>query len=121
MKLQSFFSINRPLHHEGFIIILTLTVFLLFPFICRSIDVTSAPVDPGVLSIVIIALLAFLVFKSVTWTTIKIIWPVFADYSELHFEEDFRTLCPVHKVIIYLTFYLFLLFGMVATLAALAS
>ncbi|PWG81930.1 hypothetical protein, partial [Pararcticibacter amylolyticus] len=106
-------SVQRAFHHEGFIIFSSLVVFLLFPFLCRHIDVTSAPVDPGILSIVIMAVLTFLVFKSVTWIVIRIIWPVFHQYSEGDFEQDFRGLYPLHKVLIYLGFYVLLLMSMV--------
>lgn len=110
--------IPRSFQHEGFMVFLSLAGFLLFPWLCRHIDVTSAPVDPGVLSIVLIAILSFLIFKSVTWWVIRIIWPVFAEYSELHFERNFKSLLPLQKVLIYLAFYLLVLFGMVMTLLA---
>ena len=102
-------------------IFLSLVLFLLFPFLCRHIDVTSAPLDPGILSIMIMAVLTFLVFKAVTWMAIRIIWPVFAEYSEVQFEGNFRSLTQLQKVLIYLGFYMLLLFGMVFTLTAMAG
>lgn len=113
-------SIICSLRHEGSMIFLSLVGFLLFPWLCRHIDVTSAPLDPGMLSIVLMAVLSFLIFKAITWWVIRVIWPVFAEYSEVYFEDNFTSLRPVQKVLIYLAFYLLLLFGFVLTLAALA-
>lgn len=117
MKLITVF--RRSLHHEGFLIFFSLAGFLIFPWLSRRLDATAAPVDPGVLSLVLTALLAFLIFKSVTWWVIRIIWPVFAEYSELHFERNFKSLVPLQKVLVYLGFYLALLMGFVWTLGAL--
>ncbi|MGX5689463.1 hypothetical protein [Arcticibacter tournemirensis] len=110
---------NKIFNHEYGILLITLVSFLVFPRLSRTIDITAAPVDPGILSIVIIAVLAFLIFKSVTWWAIRAIWPVFAEYSELQFEQNFTSLLSWQKVLIYLGFYLLLLFGFVVTLAAL--
>ncbi len=107
------------LRHEGFLICLSLLGFLVFPWVSRRIDVTSAPVDPGVLSIVITAVLSFLIFKAATWAVIKVIWPAFAEYSETEFEQDFNGLSPLFRVIIYLSFYLLLLWAMVITMGGL--
>lgn len=117
--MKMFSVLRRSLHHEGFLIFLSICSFLLFPWLSRHMDVTAAPVDPGIFSLVLTALLAFLVFKSVTWWAIRIIWPVFAEYSELHFERNFKSLLPLQKVMIYLGFYMLLLLGFVWTLGAL--
>ncbi|WP_276360184.1 hypothetical protein [Daejeonella sp. H1SJ63] len=95
-----------------------LLLFLCFPWLSRWIDITSAPIDPGALSAVIMAILSLLAFKAVTWWLINIIWPVLADYSEEQFEQNFKSLSAWQKVIIYLGFYLLLLYSFVATLAA---
>lgn len=116
---HSFLKLIRSFQHEGFLICLLLAGFLIFPRLSRSIDVTSAPLDPGILSIILVAPLAFLSLKAFTWWAIRIIWPVFADYSENLFEDNFRALTPLQKVLIYLAFYMALLLGMVITLAAL--
>ena len=108
----------NPVKNEGFLLLGVLSLFLVFPWLSRHIDVTAAPLDPGILSVVIMAVLSFLVFKALTWWLIRIIWPVFAEYSELCFEENFMSLLSWQKVVIYLAFYLFLLFGFVGTLAA---
>ncbi len=102
------------------IISISLLVFLIFPWMSRHVDVTSAPVDPGILSIVIIAIVSFLIFKTATWWVIRAVWPILAEYSETDFEANFLGLAPWQKVLIWLGFYLLILFGFVLTLAALA-
>jgi len=102
---------------EHLLIFSAIFLFLYFPGLSRLIDITSAPIDPGALSAVIMAILSLLAFKAVTWWLINIIWPVFAEYSKEHFEQNFKSLLPWQKVIIYLAFYLLLLYSFVATLA----
>lgn len=104
---------------EYLVIGMTLIVFLYFPWLSRRIDITSAPIDPGALSAVIMAILSLLAFKAVTWWLINTIWPVLAEYSREHFERNFKSLMSWQKVVIYLSFYLLLLYSFIATLAAL--
>ncbi|MHB1178209.1 MAG: hypothetical protein ACYCZO_07745 [Daejeonella sp.] len=104
---------------EHLAIFMVLVLFLYFPWLSRWIDITSAPIDPGALSAVIMAILSLLAFKAVTWWLINIIWPVLAEYSKEHFERNFKSLQSWQKVIIYLSFYISLLYSFVATLAAL--
>lgn len=106
------------LKREWGVILLVLLLFFVSPGLLRMVDFTAAPLDAGVLSAVIIAILAFLVFKALTWWLILNIWPVLGEYSKEHFERNFKSLLSWQKVVIYLVFYLLLLFGFVATLAA---
>jgi len=99
-------------------ILLTLGLFLCSPRLLRLADATAAPLDAGILSAIIMAILAFLVFKALTWWLVQHIWPVLGNYSKEHFERNFKALLSWQKVVIYLLFYLLLLFGFVATLAA---
>ena len=115
-SLNKQFSRIRP--SEASLLSLTLLIFVAFPWLVRWIDAGAAPVDPGALSMILMALLAFLTFKAATWWLIRIIWPVFAEYSSQHFERNFKSLLSWQKVLIYLGFYLLLLFGFVFTLVA---
>lgn len=108
-----------PIKKEYVGLILALLAFIFFPNLSRQIDVTSAALDPGALSAIIMAVLAILVFKAVTWWIINSIWPVLGEYSRISFESNFNSLPAWQKVLIYLAFYLFLLFSLVATLLAL--
>ena len=98
-------------------IVFILLLFILFPRLVRRIDYSAAPIDPGAFSAVILAVSAMLIFKA-TWWLLKTIWPVFTDYSTYHFERNFKSLLSLHKVIIYLVFYLALLYGFVLVLMA---
>lgn len=109
---------QRIFKKEHLAIFSALFLFLFFPSLSRWIDITSAPIDPGALSAVIMAILSLLAFKAITWWLINIIWPVLADYSKEQFEQNFKSLSPWQKVVIYLGFYLLLLFSFIATLAA---
>ncbi len=98
---------------------LSYLIFLAFPWLIREIDVTSAPLDPGILSAVFVAILGVLTFKAVTWILIRSIWPDFAEYAQFDLFLDFLGLKELHKVLIFLGFYLILLLSFVFTLAAL--
>lgn len=108
-----------PLGREFAGILVVVSAFLLFPYIIRQLDNTAAAIDPGIISAIILAAVAFLIFKALTWWLIKVIWPVFADYSERQFESNFRAMQSGHKVIIYLGFYLLIFYAFVLVLAAL--
>ena len=107
-----------PFRKEFAGIVFILLLFILFPRLVRQVDYSAAPIDPGAFSAVILAVSAMLIFKAVTWWLLKTIWPVFADYSDNYFERNFKSLLSLHKVIIYLLFYLALLYGFVLVLAA---
>ncbi len=94
-------------------------IFLAFPWLIRVIDITSAPLDPGILSAVFVAILAVLTFKAVTWIIIQSIWPDFAHYAQVDLIGDFLRLHELYRVLIFLSFYLVLLLSFVMTLAAL--
>jgi hypothetical protein len=107
-----------PLRKEFAGILVILLAFLWFPRLSRLIDITSAPIDPGAFSAVILAISAMLIFKAVTWWILKAIWPVFSDYSTHHFERNFKSLLSLHKVLIYLVFYMMLMYGFILVLIA---
>lgn len=107
-----------PFRKELAGILVILVIFLVFPYLIRTIDVTAAAIDPGIFSAIILAVSAILIFKAVTWWILTAIWPVFAEYSNEHFERNFKSLLPWQKVIIYLGFYLLVLFAFVGALAA---
>ena len=113
-----YWPLSFPLKKEYVGILIILGFFLCFPAISRLIDVTSAPIDPGALSAVLLAVGALLIFKTVTWWLIRAIWPVLEEYSQEHFERNFKSLVSWQKVVIYLSFYMLLLYAFVFTLQA---
>ncbi len=114
-----FQPLTIPISKEWASILVIVILFLFFPYLVRQIDVTAAAIDPGIFSAIILAASAVLIFKALTWWLIRTIWPVFAEYSSEHFERNFKSLFSWQKVLIYLSFYLFILFSFVLVLAAL--
>ena len=110
-----FFSLRKEIMG----IIVLITAFFLFPYLVRQVDVTAASIDPGIISALILSAIAILAFKALTWWLIKVIWPVFAEYSEQQFENNFRSMRTGQKVMIYLSFYLLLFYAFILVLAAL--
>lgn len=120
MKLiQKYF---HPGHHpfsmEFTGILVIVLIFITFPYAIRLVDISAAAIDPGIYSAIILAVSAILIFKAGTWWIIKVIWPVFAEYSAQHFERNFKSLLSLHKVLIYLGFYLTIFYAFVIVFAA---
>jgi hypothetical protein len=116
--LKSIFSAGQILRKEYLGIGLVLLLFAIFPQLVRSFDESAAPIDPGALSAILMAVLAMLIFKLSTWWLIRTIWPLFATYSKYHFETNFKSLQSWQKVIIFLGFYCSLLFAFILILIA---
>jgi len=108
-----------PLSREFIGILVIVLIFFSFPYAIRLLDITAAAIDPGIYSAIILAVSAILIFKSGTWWIIKVTWPVFAEYAAQHFENNFKSLLSLHKVLIYLGFYLIIFYAFVIVLAAL--
>jgi len=108
-----------PFRKEIAGIIVIIALFLLFPYLIREVDRSAAAIDPGILSAIILAISAILIFKAGTCWPIKVIWPVFAEYSVRHFEYNFKSMQNMQKVWIYLGFYLSVFYAFVIVLAAL--
>lgn len=105
-------------HIEYIGISVALLTLYIFPAMIRSIDPSAAPIDAGILSAIILAAAAVLIFLSLTWWVIRSIWSFFCTYSETNLITDFNTLTPWQKIRIYLGFYLFLFFSFVIALVA---
>jgi hypothetical protein len=121
MKLIQTKNTSRPkflINKELTGILTIIAVFLLFPYLVRQVDYSAAAIDPGILSAVILSIASVLIFQAVTWWIIRVIWQVFHIYSTHHFENNFKSLEPWQKVIIYLGFYLLLLYSFVTVLSA---
>ncbi|SKB40148.1 hypothetical protein [Daejeonella lutea] len=113
-----FLPAHFPFRKEFAGILVIIIIFLSYPYFIREIDMTAAAIDPGVYSAIILAVSAILIFKAATWWIIKNIWPVFATYSDYHFEGNFKSLAPGQKVLVYLGFYLVILYGFIEVLGA---
>ncbi len=116
--LKSILFHGHILKKEYIGVALALLLFFAFPQLVRHYDQSAAPIDPGALSAILMAVLAMLIFKLVTWWLIRMIWPVFAIYSNYHFESNFKSLLSWQKIIIFLGFYCSLLFAFIFVLHA---
>jgi len=105
-------------HVEYIGIAVALLILYIFPVMIRSIDPSAAPIDAGILSAIILAVVAVLIFLSITWWIIRSIWSFFRAYSETSLTTVFNTLTPWQKIRIYLGFYLSLFFSFVIALIA---
>lgn len=119
MKLIQKYFHPHPVSREFAGIVVIVLIFIFFPYGVRLVDATAAAIDPGIYSAIILAVSAILIFKAGTWWIIKVIWPVFAEYSAQQFERNFRSLVSLQKVLIYLGFYLSVFYAFVIILAAL--
>lgn len=119
IDLKQYLNPRGIIQKEYITLALMLVLFLICPFLIRKIDVTAAPIDAGALSAIVMAIVALLTFKSLTWWLIQSIWPVFAVYSTFRFEDEFNALASKQKVRIYLAFYFLLLFSFVLTFTTL--
>lgn len=121
MKLihKYFYQPQFPFSKEITGILVIVLIFLFFPYGVRMVDSSAAAIDPGIYSAIILAVSAILIFKAGTWWIIKVIWPVFAEYSQHQFERNFKSLVTSQKVLIYLGFYLTVFYSFVFVLAAL--
>ncbi|WP_177217030.1 hypothetical protein [Pedobacter insulae] len=116
--LKSILFQGPRLKKEYLGILIALLLFIIFPQMVRMVDNSAAPIDPGALSAILMAVLAMFIFKLATWWLIRMIWPIFAIYSIYHFETNFKHFTPWQKSIIFLSFYCFLLLGFILILVA---
>lgn len=102
----------------GIPIILVGTVWLWSGPLLRLIDPVAAVVDLGVLSLLLLGLLSGVGFIAASLWLLGLLWPVFRDFRNYHFEPIFKSLLPWQKIIIYLCCFFLLLYAFVACLAA---
>ncbi|WP_257667476.1 hypothetical protein [Parapedobacter tibetensis] len=120
------FPIERPARHVPRyrfprLFIATLVALLLFMQagdLLRFMDSTAAAVDIGVLSLILLALLATLGFIAVSRWLLGLLWPVLRDYQKYHFESNFKSLQPWQKITFYLVIFFGLLYAFVCCLVA---
>lgn len=91
-----------------------LVLFLFSGPLLRLVDPVAAAVDVGTLSLLFLGLLAGLAFVAVGRWLLGLLWPVFREFGQHHFEPIFKSLLPWQKIVIYLVCYFLLLFAFVA-------
>lgn len=96
----------------------TILLFLYCGPLLRLLDPTAAAVDIGALSLLLLGLLAGISFVAVSRWLLGLLWPVFRDFRNHHFEPIFKSLLPWQKIIIYLSCFFLLLYALILCLAA---
>lgn len=119
LSKKYYFPWHFPFRKELADIIVVMLTFIVFPYLIREVDGSAAAIDPGILSAIILAATAVLIFKAMTWRIIVSIWPAFAEYSDRQLESNFRLLTAYQKVIIYLSFYMLIFYAFILVLSAL--
>jgi len=102
----------------GLVVAALLILFVWSGPLLRLIDPLAAAPDIGVLGLTLLGLLSGLGFIAVSHWLLGLLWPVFRDFHNYHFEPIFKSLLPWQKVLIYLACYFLLLYAFVACLAA---
>src|SRR3546814_3485773 len=95
-------QINK--HKITITLIISLLLFIKFPPIARTLDYTAAPIDVGILSALLLATFALLLFVMLTNMLIEQYWGVLDDYAKEHFARNFKSLLHWQKVVVYLSF-----------------
>jgi len=95
-----------------------------FAFYCsgpalRYLDAAAAVVDIGILSLLLLSVLALLGFIGISLWLSNLLWPSFRSFRKQHFEHHFKTLEPWQKIAFYMAAFFLLLYACVACLAAL--
>lgn len=102
----------------GLVVAALLIIFVWSGPLLRLIDPFAASPDLGVLGLVLLGLLSGLAIIAVSRWLLGLLWPVFRDFRNYHFEPIFKSLLPWQKIIIYLTCYFLLLYAFVLCLVA---
>lgn len=117
----------KPLHdRQGIAVSGKLAAALVFFFLLfwyggpalQQADPAAAVADPGVLSLVLLALLCLLTFTALSFWLLGLLWPVLNDYRKYHFQKNFKMLLPWQKLLFYLSAFFLLLFAFVCCLLA---
>lgn len=110
-------SASRPLK----MVLSCLVALLLFLYcgaVLRYMDPAAAPLDTGVLSLPLLAILILLVFIAISLWLLGLIWPVFRKFPLTHFENQFKSLDPCQKICCYLAAFFLLLYAFIGCLHA---
>ena len=95
-----------------------LTMFVLSGPVLRWLDPVAGVVDFGILSLVILGLLAGLACVVISQWLLGLLWPVFRNFRKYHFEPIFKSLLPWQKILFYFGFFFLVLYALVACIAA---
>lgn len=95
-------------------LIAVVILFFIAPYILRMIDPTTASFDPGILHTIFAVLVMYAIYQAITWSITKTLWPAIGDYMKIgFFNNDFKSLKPLQKVLISLGLYFAILLSFI--------
>jgi len=100
-------------HKLSLTLIATLLLFVLSGDLLRKVDVSAAPIDPGILTILPLSAITVISFMMLSHLIIAWQWPVLDQFHIEYLERTFRSLSLWQKNVIYFSFYLAVLFAFV--------
>lgn len=95
-----------------------LLLFLYAGPVLRTLDPVAAVLDIGVLSLLLLAVIALLGFIALSHWLLGLLWPVFRQFHKNHFSPVFKSLFPWQKIIIFLSCFFLLLYAFVLVFMA---
>jgi hypothetical protein len=117
--MNTFLTEQLEKHRMSITLGLMLLLFIKFSPIVRWLDFSAAPIDLGILSVVLVAAFSVLTFMQLSLWLLHRNWPVLAEYAEYYLSGTFKSLESWQKVSFYMVFFLGLLLAFVVTLMAL--
>jgi len=94
-------------------LLICILVFILSGDVLRTVDMTAAPIDLGVLAVLPLSAMTVIFFIILTRWIIAWQWPALNEYQQHFLEKTFKSLLPWQKVLIYFSFYLAVLFSFI--------
>jgi len=96
-------------HPELITLPIALLVWVLSIFLLRWLDPTSGTFDAGIFQIPLFSIIQFLVFVSVAWLVLGLVFGTFKKYLKTNMKSDFQKLEPWQKIkLSYSVFFLLL-------------
>ena len=100
-------------HKLSLTLMVTLLLFVLSGDLLRQVDVSAAPIDPGILAILPLSAITVISFMMLSHLVIAWQWPVLDQFHLQYLEQTFKSLPLWQKIFIYFSFYLAVLFAFV--------
>jgi len=100
-------------HKLSLTLIATLLLFVLSGDLLRKVDVSAAPIDPGILAILPLSAITVISFMMLSHLIIAWQWPVLDQFHIEYLERTFKSLSLWQKNVTYFSFYLAVLFAFV--------
>lgn len=93
-------------HKLSLTLVATLLLFVLSGDLLRKVDVSAAPIDPGILAILPLSAITVISFMMLSHLMIAWQWPVLNQFHLEYLERTFKSLQLWQKCLLYFSFYL---------------